>query len=74
MWRTCARVSGAPRSAVGRLALEGWENLLARECEVGVRPADTIFLAPDYRVDAGLSAYARSREFRSSYGRDAPER
>ncbi|MGV9387412.1 site-specific integrase [Nonomuraea sp. NPDC003707] len=36
-----------------------------REREVGVRAGDLIFLSPDYQVDPHLSAYARSREFRS---------
>ncbi|MFF4617728.1 site-specific integrase [Nonomuraea jabiensis] len=32
---------------------------------MGVRAGDLIFLSPDYRVDTRLSAYARSKEFRS---------
>ncbi len=63
------RVFWVPREVaqreVRRLPLEGWDDLAAREREVGVRAGDPIFVAPDYRVDALLSRYVQSRKFRT---------
>jgi site-specific recombinase XerD len=53
------------RRGVRRSLVEGWDDLTARERGVGVRAGDPIFLAPDYRVDALLSSYGRSRKFRA---------
>jgi site-specific recombinase XerD len=64
-WRVFWVPRDAVRGGIRRSVLEGWEDLPAREREVDVRAGDAIFLSPDYRVDPRLSAYARSREFRS---------
>jgi site-specific recombinase XerD len=44
--------------------LAGWEDLPAREDQVGVRAGDPLFLSPDYRVDRLLSLYGQSTKFR----------
>ncbi|MCZ1018284.1 site-specific integrase [Streptomyces noursei] len=44
--------------------LAGWEDLPAREDEVGVQAGDPIFLSPDYQVDPLLGLYGQSRVFR----------
>jgi hypothetical protein len=44
--------------------LTGWDDLVAREVEVGVQAGDPIFLAPDYRVDPVLALYGQSTTFR----------
>lgn len=64
-WRVFWVPRDTTRFGVRRSVLEGWEDLTAREREAGVRAGDPIFLSPDYRVDPGLSAYGRSKGFRS---------
>jgi hypothetical protein len=63
-WRVFWVPQDAVRSGVRRRALEGWEDLPAREDAVGVRAGDPIFLSPDYRVDPVLGLYGQSRKFR----------
>jgi hypothetical protein len=63
-WRVFWMPRDAVRSGVRRSVLAGWEDLPAREREVGVRAGDPIFLSPDYRVDMGLCSYGRSKDFR----------
>lgn len=52
------------RTGVRGSLLEGWEDLPAREDQLGIRAADPIFLAPDYRVDPLLGLYGQSAKFR----------
>jgi integrase len=64
-WRVFWVPQDAVRTGVRGSLLEGWEDLPAREDEVGVRAGDAIFLSPDYRVDPLLSLYGQSRVFRA---------
>ncbi|MEU3168010.1 phage integrase N-terminal SAM-like domain-containing protein [Streptosporangium sp. NPDC006930] len=63
-WRVFWVPRDAARGGVRRSVLEGWTDLAVREREVGVRAGDPIFLSPDYRVDAALCSYGRSKGFR----------
>ncbi|MCO1575531.1 hypothetical protein M8C13_07135 [Crossiella sp. SN42] len=64
-WRVFWVPHDAVRGGVRRRVLEGWEDLPAREEDVGARTGDAIFLSPDHRVDPVLSLYAQSLDFRS---------
>ncbi len=63
-WRVFWVPQDEVRSGVRRRVLPGWEDLPARENQVGVRPGDPIFLAPDYTVDRVLGLYGQSTTFR----------
>ncbi|WP_410585402.1 site-specific integrase [Amycolatopsis sp. lyj-108] len=54
----------AVRGGVRRRLLAGWEDLPAREDDVGVRAGDPIFLSPEYTVDPLLIFYSQSNKFR----------
>lgn len=64
-WRVFWVPQDEVRSAVRRRALAGWEDLPARENEVGIRAGDPIFLAPDYTVDPVLGLYGQSTDRKS---------
>lgn len=64
-WRVFWAPRETVRGGVRPALLGGWEDLVARERQVGVRAGDPIFLSPDYRVDAQLAAYGQSKRFRS---------
>ncbi|MEV0299178.1 site-specific integrase [Nocardia sp. NPDC050710] len=63
-WRVFWVPQDEVRGGVRRRVLEGWEDLPARENQVGVRAGDPIFLAPDYTVDRVLGLYGQSTTFR----------
>ncbi|WP_329428141.1 site-specific integrase [Streptosporangium sp. NBC_01495] len=64
-WRVFWVPRDAVRGGVRRSVLKGWTDLAVREREIGVRAGDPIFLSPDYRVDAALCSYGRSKGFRA---------
>ncbi|WP_345466567.1 hypothetical protein [Actinoallomurus oryzae] len=59
-WRVFWVPRGAARGGLHAGLLEGWEDLAAREDQVGVLAGDPVSLSPDYRVDVHLAAYGRS--------------
>lgn len=63
-WRVFWVPQDEVRCGVRRRVLASWEDLPARENEVGVRAGDPIFLAPDYTVDPVLGLYGQSTTFR----------
>ncbi|MGF6885041.1 hypothetical protein ABIA39_003384 [Nocardia sp. GAS34] len=63
-WRVFWVLQDEVRSGVRRRGLARWEDLPARENQVGVRAGDPIFLAPDYTVDPVLGLYGQSTTFR----------
>jgi integrase len=63
-WRVFWVPRDEVRSAVRRRVLAGWEDLAAREDEVGIRAGDPIFLTPDYTVDWVLGLFGQSTKFR----------
>jgi len=63
-WRVFWVPQDPVRSGVRRSLLQGWEDLSAREDDVGVRAGDPIFVSPDYWVDPILSLYGQSNKFR----------
>lgn len=63
-WRVFWVPQGAMRGGLRQRVLAGWEDLTAREAEVGVQAGDPIFLSPDHRVDPVLALYGQSARFR----------
>ncbi|TAN31035.1 integrase [bacterium] len=63
-WRVFWISNASIAQGVRPRLLRGWADLATRERSVGVRAGDPIFLSPDHRVDARLSAYVQSRVFR----------
>jgi hypothetical protein len=59
-WRVFWVPQGAGQGGLHAGLLEGWEDLAAREDQVGVLAGDPVFLSPDHRVDVHLAAYGRS--------------
>ncbi|MFD7641626.1 hypothetical protein ACFV4P_13325 [Kitasatospora sp. NPDC059795] len=64
-WRVFWVPTDAVRHEVREAVLPGWRELSQRQAEVGVRAGDPIFLGPDHRVDAVLSLFTQSRQFRA---------
>lgn len=63
-WRVFWVPQNATRAGVRRRLLKGWDDLPAREEQVGVRAGDPVFLSPDHQVDPLLTLYGQSRKFR----------